>query len=73
VGTFDVITGTLAKPKANAPAYTRVFADSLIQEAAEDPKIVAVTAPCPRARGSTRSGRPIPSAPSMWASPSSTR
>jgi 1-deoxy-D-xylulose-5-phosphate synthase len=51
VGTFDVITGTLAKAKANAPAYTRVFADSLIQEAAEDPKIVAVTAAMPSGTG----------------------
>ncbi|WP_240540153.1 1-deoxy-D-xylulose-5-phosphate synthase, partial [Salinarimonas soli] len=51
VGTFDVITGTLAKPKANAPAYTRVFADALIREAADDPKIVAVTAAMPSGTG----------------------
>ena len=33
VNKFDVITGAQAKPPANAPAYTKVFADSLIQEA----------------------------------------
>ena len=60
VGTFDVITGTLAKPKANAPAYTRVFADSLIQEAAEDPKIVAVTAAMPSGTGLDAFGTAYP-------------
>ena len=30
VSAFDVVTGAQAKAKANAPAYTRVFADALI-------------------------------------------
>ncbi|MGI4764636.1 MAG: 1-deoxy-D-xylulose-5-phosphate synthase N-terminal domain-containing protein, partial [Janthinobacterium lividum] len=30
VSTFDVITGTQAKAKANAPAYQRVFGESLV-------------------------------------------
>ena len=51
VSTFDVITGAQVKPKANAPAYTRVFADSLIKEAAVDDKIVAVTAAMPNGTG----------------------
>ena len=38
---FDVITGTQNKPKANAPSYTKVFADALIAEAKTDDKIVA--------------------------------
>ncbi len=73
VNAFDVVTGKQSKPKANAPAYTKVFADALVQEAARDPKIVAdhrrhaVAAPA-----STRSARPIPTAPSTSASPSST-
>jgi 1-deoxy-D-xylulose-5-phosphate synthase len=51
VGKFDVITGTQAKPKANAPSYTRVFADSLIKEAEKDEKVVAITAAMPSGTG----------------------
>jgi 1-deoxy-D-xylulose-5-phosphate synthase len=51
VNTFDVVTGTQAKPKANAPSYTRVFADALIKAAREDEKIVAVTAAMPSGTG----------------------
>jgi len=51
VGKFDVITGTQAKPKANAPSYTRVFADSLIREAEKDEKVVAITAAMPSGTG----------------------
>ena len=48
---FDVITGTQAKPKANAPSYTKVFAESLVKEAAEDDRIVAITAAMPSGTG----------------------
>ncbi len=48
---FDVVTGTQNKPKANAPSYTRVFADALIAQAAVDDKIVAVTAAMPNGTG----------------------
>ena len=51
VAKFDVITGKQAKPKANAPSYTSVFAQSLIQEAEHDDKIVAVTAAMPDGTG----------------------
>jgi 1-deoxy-D-xylulose-5-phosphate synthase len=51
VATFDVVTGTQAKPKANAPSYTKVFADSLIREARRDDKIVAITAAMPSGTG----------------------
>jgi 1-deoxy-D-xylulose-5-phosphate synthase len=51
VNAFDVITGAQSKPKANAPAYTRVFADALIAEAARDQKIVAITAAMPAGTG----------------------
>jgi 1-deoxy-D-xylulose-5-phosphate synthase len=51
VSKFDVVTGTQAKPKAGPPSYTRVFADSLISEAARDDKIVAVTAAMPSGTG----------------------
>jgi 1-deoxy-D-xylulose-5-phosphate synthase len=51
VNAFDVITGAQSKPKANAPAYTRVFANALIAEAARDDKIVAITAAMPAGTG----------------------
>ncbi|WP_225766811.1 1-deoxy-D-xylulose-5-phosphate synthase [Inquilinus sp. Marseille-Q2685] len=48
---FDVITGAQSKPKSNAPSYTGVFAQALIQEAEEDERIVAVTAAMPSGTG----------------------
>jgi 1-deoxy-D-xylulose-5-phosphate synthase len=51
VVTFDVVTGAQAKPKANAPAYTKVFGESLIKEAQADDKIVAITAAMPSGTG----------------------
>ena len=54
VSRFDVVTGTQAKSKANAPSYTRVFADALIREAARDDKIVAITAAMPSGTGLDR-------------------
>lgn len=51
VGKFDVVTGTLAKAKSNAPAYTKVFAQSLIREAEDDDKVVAITAAMPSGTG----------------------
>ncbi|GIL03415.1 MAG: 1-deoxy-D-xylulose-5-phosphate synthase [Alphaproteobacteria bacterium] len=51
VNRFDVITGAQAKAPTNAPSYTRVFADSLIREAAEDERIVAITAAMPSGTG----------------------
>jgi 1-deoxy-D-xylulose-5-phosphate synthase len=51
VSAFDVITGTQAKPKSNAPAYTRVFANALVEEARRDAKIVGITAAMPDGTG----------------------
>ena len=48
---FDVATGAQAKSKSNAPAYTKVFAESLIKEARKDDKIVAITAAMPSGTG----------------------
>src|SRR5580704_14258146 len=60
VNAFDAVTGKQAKPKANAPAYTRVFADALTAEATRDPKIVAVTAAMPNGTGLDRFGEAFP-------------
>ena len=51
VAKFDVATGTQAKAKSNAPAYTNVFGQSLIKEAQKDDKIVAITAAMPGGTG----------------------
>jgi 1-deoxy-D-xylulose-5-phosphate synthase len=48
---FDVATGAQAKPKAKAPQYTKVFAQSLVKEARKDERIVAVTAAMPAGTG----------------------
>jgi 1-deoxy-D-xylulose-5-phosphate synthase len=51
VAKFDVVTGAQAKPKSNAPTFTRVFAQSLIKEAEADPSIVAINAAMPSGTG----------------------
>ena len=48
---FDVLTGQQAKAISNAPSYTKVFAQSLVQEAEADSRIVAVTAAMPDGTG----------------------
>ncbi len=52
VSRFDVVTGTQAKGKPNAPpSYTKVFAGALVDEARRDDKIVAITAAMPSGTG----------------------
>ena len=51
VSKFDVVTGAQVKAKSNAPSYTKVFAQSLVQEAERDDKIVAITAAMPSGTG----------------------
>ena len=60
VNKFDVITGAQAKPASNAPSYTKVFAQSLVQEAREDDKIVAITAAMPSGTGLDLFGEAFP-------------
>jgi 1-deoxy-D-xylulose-5-phosphate synthase len=60
VNRFNIVTGEQVKPKANAPSYTRVFAESLIKEAHDDPKIVAVTAAMPSGTGLDLFGKAFP-------------
>lgn len=60
VAKFDLVTGTQSKPKANAPSYTQVFADSLIAEAEADERIVAITAAMPSGTGLDRFARRFP-------------
>ena len=51
VGKFDVATGAQVKSKPAAPAYQKVYGESLIKEARKDPKIVAITAAMPSGTG----------------------
>ncbi|WP_306120213.1 MULTISPECIES: 1-deoxy-D-xylulose-5-phosphate synthase [unclassified Roseitalea] len=51
VAKFDVITGAQAKAKPNAPSYTKVFGQSLVQEAENDDRVVAITAAMPSGTG----------------------
>ena len=51
VNKFDVITGAQAKAKPNAPAYTSVFAEALVEEARRDEKIIGITAAMPNGTG----------------------
>jgi 1-deoxy-D-xylulose-5-phosphate synthase len=48
---FDVATGAQQKAKASAPAYQKVYGESLIKEARKDAKIVAITAAMPSGTG----------------------
>ena len=50
-GKFDVVTGKQAKSVSNAPSYTSVFAEALVNAAVKDDKIVAVTAAMPDGTG----------------------
>ena len=48
---FDVLTGKQVKSPSNAPSYTSVFSDALLNAAAADPRICAVTAAMPDGTG----------------------
>ncbi|MEO0810070.1 MAG: 1-deoxy-D-xylulose-5-phosphate synthase, partial [Pseudomonadota bacterium] len=60
VSKFDVVTGNQFKPAANAPSYTKVFAESLAQQARKDDKIVAITAAMPSGTGLDLFGEEFP-------------
>lgn len=60
VSKFDVVTGAQSKPKANAPTYTKIFAESLVQEAHADDKIVAIHAAMPDGTGLDLFGQAFP-------------
>ena len=51
VSKFDVLTGKQAKGKSAGPSYTKVFANTLIKNAQNDTKIVAITGAMPSGTG----------------------
>ncbi|HWU16200.1 MAG TPA: 1-deoxy-D-xylulose-5-phosphate synthase [Devosia sp.] len=60
VSKFNVITGAQAKAVSNAPSYTNVFAESLIQEANDDSRILAINAAMPSGTGLDKFGEVHP-------------
>ena len=60
VAKFNVVTGAQMKPKASAPSYTKVFGDSLVEEARSDERIVGVTAAMPDGTGLDIFGKAFP-------------
>jgi len=60
VSKFDVVTGTQAKAKPNAPSYTAVFGEALVQEGGYDDRIVAITAAMPDGTGVDKFARAFP-------------
>jgi 1-deoxy-D-xylulose-5-phosphate synthase len=60
VVTFDVITGAQHKSKPAAPAYTKVYAQALIEEARHDKRIVGITAAMPSGTGMDMFGHEFP-------------
>jgi len=57
---FDVATGKKATSAGSAPSYTAVFADSLIDIAANDRSVCAITAAMPGGTGVDRFGKRFP-------------
>ena len=51
VSKFNVVTGEQVKSGTNLPAYTKVFANTLVKHAERDSKIVGVTAAMPGGTG----------------------
>ena len=51
VSKFNVQTGIQEKSKSNIPAYTKVFANTLVKHAEKDSKIVGITAAMPSGTG----------------------
>ena len=51
VSKFNVVTGEQVKSGTNLPAYTKVFANTLVKHAQRDSKIVGITAAMPSGTG----------------------
>lgn len=60
VAKFDVVSGQQQKAKALAPSYTNVFAETFIQAAEKDDKLVAITAAMPGGTGLTKFAEKFP-------------
>tara|TARA_B100000424_G_scaffold266718_1_gene258335 strand:- start:2829 stop:4742 length:1914 start_codon:yes stop_codon:yes gene_type:complete len=61
VSKFNVSTGKQEKSKTNIPSYTKVFANTLIEHAEKDSKIIGITAAMPSGTGMDIFGKKFPS------------
>jgi len=61
VSKFNVNTGVQEKTKSNVPAYTKVFANTLLKHAEKDSKIIGITAAMPSGTGMDIFGKKFPS------------
>ena len=57
---FDVQTGVQQKSTTKAPAFTKVFANTLIEHAKKDSKIIGITAAMPSGTGMDAFGKAFP-------------
>jgi len=57
---FDIATGEFKKGKKAPPAYTSVFAETLIELAKKDEKIIGITAAMPDGTGISKFGKVFP-------------
>ena len=60
VGPFDVVTGKVLKGKGGGASYTTVFGETLKKIAAEDERVVALTAAMPDGTGLTPFAKEFP-------------
>ena len=58
---FNVNTGIQEKSKSNIPAYTKIFANTLVKHAEKDSKIIGITAAMPSGTGMDIFGEKFPS------------
>jgi 1-deoxy-D-xylulose-5-phosphate synthase len=59
-GCFEVTTGNCLDRKPPVPTYTEVFGQTLLEMAADDPRIVAVTAAMPEGTGLSKFAQAYP-------------
>jgi len=51
VSKFNITTGEQVKSKTNTPAYTKIFAETLVKHAEQDTKIIGITGAMPDGTG----------------------
>ena len=60
VSKFNISTGIQEKSKSNVPAYTKIFANTLLKHAEKDSKIIGITAAMPSGTGMDIFGEKFP-------------
>jgi 1-deoxy-D-xylulose-5-phosphate synthase len=60
VSKFNINTGVQEKSQSNIPAYTKVFANTLVNHAERDSKIIGITAAMPSGTGMDIFGKKFP-------------